>query len=175
MSEYSAEDFAAAQFAIDPSKESPFDRCWMRSGIGVAPWSDALATLRSDEQMARTGCIPVYAEPYSQEALQRAWEHGEKQGAFAEEGVSYVWLNGKGRYTLFADDGSKSPLIPGERAVYRQHSRATDIDVEWELSARCSVCPNRVGDVQREGDGLVCQDCGTRWNIDGRNGERAKR
>lgn len=51
--------------------------------------------------------------------------------------------------------------------------RALDIDVDWEPSASCSVCTHG-GDVQQDGDGLVCQDCGTTWNIDGTFGYRTE-
>ena len=124
MSEYSAEDFAAAQFAIDPSQESPLDRCWMRTGGGVAPWSDTLATFRSDSQMAKTGCIPVYAEPYSPEALQRAWEHGEKPGQDEQhttDGMVTVVSSRteQGRAITVYANLAGAPLFDYERIIYR--------------------------------------------------------
>lgn len=62
MTEYTAEDFAAAHFAIDPNAEEPAERYWMRRGQGGVPWDNALGELRADVLMARAGCIPVYAE-----------------------------------------------------------------------------------------------------------------
>lgn len=55
-----------------------------------------------------------------------------------------------------------------------QHNpgRAVDIDVDWEPVASCSVCPNGMGDIYQEDDGLRCRDCGTTWDINGRRGER---
>ena len=120
MSEYTytAEDFAAASFAIDPSASG-----WVRCADGSRhPWYNPdKHEWSSDDGMAQRRCIPVYAEPYSPEALRRAWEHGEKPGPgdVAEEGVSYIWLDGKGQYALFFDDGSQSPLSSSERVVYR--------------------------------------------------------
>lgn len=74
MSEYTPdEDFAAASFAIDPSASG-----WVRCADGSRhPWYNPdKHEWASDDGMAQRRCIPVYAEPYSPEALQRAWEHG---------------------------------------------------------------------------------------------------
>ena len=48
--------------------------------------------------------------------------------------------------------------------------RALDIEVDWEPSARCSVCADGIGDIEQEDEGLVCQECGTSWNLDGTGG-----
>ena len=58
----------------------------------------------------------------------------------------------------------------------RQHDpdRAVDIEVDWEPVAYCSVCGNGLGDIHQEDDGLRCRDCGTTWDINGRNGERGE-
>lgn len=56
----------------------------------------------------------------------------------------------------------------------RQHEpgRALDIDVDWTPSARCSVCEDGIGTVVQDDDGLACRECGTRWDIEGKYGER---
>lgn len=118
---YTAEDFEQAQFAIDPSEEEPIRQYWVRRNPDATPWDNALGKLRSDELMSRLGCIPVYAEPYSPEALQRAWEHGEKPkpGEFATEGMVTI-LKGTDTdpYTLCVSGGGDL-LLRNERIVYR--------------------------------------------------------
>ncbi len=52
-----------------------------------------------------------------------------------------------------------------------QPGRARDIEVAWEPSAWCSVCEDGIGDIHHEDDGLVCRNCGTRWDINGTGGE----
>lgn len=50
--------------------------------------------------------------------------------------------------------------------------RAPDIEIEWVVSAMCSVCEGG-GDVdQNDGESLICKDCGTTWYMDGTGGER---
>ncbi len=49
--------------------------------------------------------------------------------------------------------------------------RAPDIEVDYILTADCSVCEDG-GDVKDEGEALVCGDCGTTWYRDGTYGER---
>lgn len=50
--------------------------------------------------------------------------------------------------------------------------RALDIEVDWEPSATCSVCPDG-GDIHQDSsDTLECRQCGTVWDIDGSGGER---
>lgn len=59
----------------------------------------------------------------------------------------------------------------------RQHEpgRAVDIEVDWEPSACCSVCPDGIGAIkQNDGESLVCDDCGTTWSLDGTCGERVE-
>lgn len=50
--------------------------------------------------------------------------------------------------------------------------RAPNIEVDYILSADCSVCEDG-GDVKDEGEALVCGDCGTTWYRDGTYGERS--
>ena len=126
MSEYTytAEDFSVAQLAIDLSTDDPDEQYWARwdddsDAVGNV-WRNYRGQWTTDDGMVERRRIPIYAEPYSPEALRRAWEHGEKPkpGEFAEEGVSYIWRNGNGQCTLLSD-GSQSPLIASERVVYR--------------------------------------------------------
>lgn len=73
--------------------------------------------------------------------------------------------------------GTRGPVADQALAEHEaQHGpgRALDITVEWEVSALCSVCEDGVGDVQQEGDELICQDCGTCWFIDGTGGYRCE-
>lgn len=123
MSEYTytAEDFEQAHFAIDPSA-SGFGQGWVRCADGRYPWYNPdKHEWASARGMALAGCIPVYAEPYSPEALQRAWEHGEKPkpGEFATEGMVTI-LKGTDAdpYTLYASRRTP-PLLRDERVVYR--------------------------------------------------------
>lgn len=73
-------------------------------------------------------------------------------------------------YTGGSPDRDWNHLIDGHLAQH-EPGRAVDIEVDWEPSARCSVCEDG-GDIHQEGDGLTCRDCGTTWSIDGTNGER---
>lgn len=122
MSEYTytAKDFAAAEFAIDPSAEEPSERYWVRRGQGGVPWDNALGELRADVLMARAGCIPVYAEPYSPEAMRRAGEHGEKPkpGEQATEGMVTITCVGMPRPKLHVNKEGER-LLAIERIVYR--------------------------------------------------------
>lgn len=121
MSEYTytAKDFEQAQFAIDPSV-SGFGRNWVRCADDGHPWynpnSDAWATVRG---MVERRCIPVYAEPYSPEALRRAWEHGErpKPGERAIEGTVSIVATDKHLSLHASGDGGGFTSI--ERIVYR--------------------------------------------------------
>jgi len=50
--------------------------------------------------------------------------------------------------------------------------RAPDIDVEYVLSASCSVCEDGIGNVETlDGESIGCADCGTTWSEDGTYGE----
>lgn len=51
--------------------------------------------------------------------------------------------------------------------------RAFDIEVDWIVSACCSVCEDEIGKVEDDGEGLVCRECGTTWDRDGSDGYRA--
>lgn len=65
------------------------------------------------------------------------------------------------------------------RGLFKDHAdqyephRAPDIEVDWEISASCSVCEDsgsiRVDD---DGESVRCSDCGTTWSMIGEQGER---
>ncbi|MFB9776140.1 hypothetical protein [Brevibacterium otitidis] len=59
--------------------------------------------------------------------------------------------------------------MPDHIAQHRP-DRALDIAVDWEPTACCSVCDDGIGDIEQEDEGLVCQGCGTSWNLDGTGG-----
>ncbi len=61
--------------------------------------------------------------------------------------------------------------IAGHLAQH-EPGRALDIAVDWEPLANCSVCADGIGDIEQEDEGLVCQECGTSWNLDGTGGTR---
>lgn len=75
-------------------------------------------------------------------------------------------------YTGGDPDRDWSHLIDGHLAQH-EPDRALDIEVDWEPSASCSVCEDG-GDVVYEDDGLMCRDCRTHWDIDGKSGYRAE-
>ena len=120
MSDYTYKDFKRAQFAIDPSKDYPAQRHWGRWCSGDFPWSSESEGWRFDDEMAVAGCIPVYAEPYSPSALQRAWEHGEepKPGARATEGMVTVFNMEGLALSLRVSEGDEY-LGSQHRIVYR--------------------------------------------------------
>lgn len=122
MSEYTytAEDFEQAQFAINPNAEEPAERYWMRRGQGGVPWDNALGELRADVLMARAGCIPVYAEPYSPEALKRACKHGDMPvpGEVATEGMVTIACAGAPRPRLYVNSDGRM-IGMHHRIVYR--------------------------------------------------------
>ncbi len=64
---------------------------------------------------------------------------------------------------------------PHFRDVHTQQydeGRARDIEIEWVISACCSVCEDGVGDVQvNDTDTVRCNDCGTTWYMSGTGGE----
>lgn len=70
--------------------------------------------------------------------------------------------------------GVEAKQTPGIRDHQDQHrpDRAFDIEVDWEVSASCSVCEGEVGNVVQEDDGVMCRECGTYWSIDGTGGYR---
>lgn len=52
--------------------------------------------------------------------------------------------------------------------------RAPDIDVEYVLSASCSVCEDGIGSVEQvDSETIECQECHTTWSSDGSYGEVA--
>jgi len=51
--------------------------------------------------------------------------------------------------------------------------RAPDIEVDWVISASCSVCEDGIGGVEvNDSDSIRCKDCGTTWDMRGGAGER---
>ena len=43
-----------------------------------------------------------------------------------------------------------------------------DIEVEWELNATCSVCPEDEGQVVVvDAETIACETCGSWWDMDG--------
>ena len=120
MSEYTAEDFEHAEFAIDPSEDHPLARRWVRFyADDDLPWKNGHGVWRTSADMAAERCIPVYAEPYSPEALRRAWEHGErpKPGERAIEGTVSIVATDKHLSLHASGDGGGFTSI--ERIVYR--------------------------------------------------------
>ena len=118
MSEYTytAEDFEQAQFARFPD-----GRTAARFFDDSEPWFTDSGDWRSDTEMADAGCIPVYAEPYSPEALQRAWEHGEKPkpGEAATEGMVTITVPPSSETLSVFVNTEGEKLFAGERIVYR--------------------------------------------------------
>ena len=131
MSEYTytAEDFEQAEFAIDPREDHPLARRWVRFyADDDFPWKNGLGVWRTSEDMAERRCIPVYAEPYSPEALQRAWEHGEKPtpGEKATEGTVSIVATDKHLSLHASGDGGGFTSI--ERIIYRPPVPEADPD-----------------------------------------------
>lgn len=58
-----------------------------------------------------------------------------------------------------------------DHLAQHEPGRALDIEVDWVPRGRCSVCADG-GDIEQEDEGLVCQECGTSWNLDGTGGTR---
>lgn len=51
--------------------------------------------------------------------------------------------------------------------------RAPDIEVDWVISASCSICEDGIGDIEvNDSDSIRCKDCGTTWDMRGTSGER---
>ena len=66
-----------------------------------------------------------------------------------------------------------SDFITRDHAVQHEPGRALDIDVDWVVSANCSVCDDGIGSVEVDADRhLECTDCGTCWSIKGKDGRR---
>jgi len=78
-----------------------------------------------------------------------------------------VWTGGRAGYDW-------SRLIDDHLFQHNSPGRALDIEVDWEPSARCSVCPDGIGDIRHSDQDLECWDCGTTWNLDGTAGYRTE-
>lgn len=123
MSEYTytAEDFAEAEFAIDPSEAQPLARRWVRFyADDDLPWKNGHGVWRTSEDMATARCIPVYAEPYSPEALKRACKHGEMPvpGEVATEGMVTIACAGAPHPRLYVNSEGRM-IGMHHRIVYR--------------------------------------------------------
>lgn len=71
--------------------------------------------------------------------------------------------------------GVETERMPGLKGHQDQHrpERALDIEVDWILSAECSVCPDEIGKLEEDGDGgVICRECQTTWDRDGTFGHR---
>jgi|SRR5699024_6537916 len=73
----------------------------------------------------------------------------------------------------FAGPCSDAALVTVMSTHLNQHApgRAVDLsDLSWEVSATCPVCEDG-GRIEAVPDGvLVCADCGSTWDFEGRNG-----
>lgn len=91
--------------------------------------------------------------------------------------VSYKCLAegcGHTSYTGLPKSGISPDRVPFLVDHQDQHrpDRALNIEVDWIVSACCSVCEDEIGDVVEDSDGLVCNECGTYWSRDGTGGYR---
>lgn len=82
------------------------------------------------------------------------------------------------RYTSFT--GARVDIAAAREYWIKDHieqhgpGRAVDIEVDWEISAYCSVCDDGIGDIEVVDSEIVeCQECGTSWSMDGTGGELA--
>lgn len=73
--------------------------------------------------------------------------------------------------------GRRRDVVPTADEVLADHlaqhepGRALDIEVDWEPSANCSVCPDGIGTIKHSDDGgITCTECGTEWDLDGGGG-----
>lgn len=90
-----------------------------------------------------------------------------------------VWLTvkcGQCSHTTFTS--RLRQFMPTASDILHDHlaqhgpGRALDIEVDWEPSANCSVCPDGIGMIKfnDDGEGLACTECGTEWDMDGKDG-----
>ena len=122
MSEYTytAKDFEQAEFAIDPSEDHQLARRWVRFYVDDdLPWKNGHGVWRTSEEMAEGRCIPVYAEPYSPEALQRAWERGEKPKPDERATEGTVSIAATDRHLGLYVNGDEESFTSIERIIYR--------------------------------------------------------
>lgn len=87
------------------------------------------------------------------------------------------WIVYVGSASTDAARGSLNSQLYFDR-IAREHSSqfdegaAPNIEIEYELSAGCSVCPDKIGDVVCEsGETIMCRECGTTWDMEGTMGE----
>lgn len=71
----------------------------------------------------------------------------------------------------YADDNYKE-LFKGDHTDTFNPGRAQDITVEWDILADCSVCEDGGSVRVNDSDGVVCNECGTTWTMDGKQGTR---
>ena len=117
---YTAEDFAAAEFAIDPREDHPLARRWVRFyADDDFPWKNGHGVWRTSEDMAEHRCVPVHAQPYSPEALRRAWEHGEKPGQDEKTTEGTVSIAAYDEHLRLYVNADGDGLASYERIIYR--------------------------------------------------------
>ena len=81
------------------------------------------------------------------------------------------------RFTTYV--GARLEVARRRKSWIKDHTdqhkpgRAIDIEVDWEPSARCSVCEDEIGNIVQRDEGLVCDECGATWDLDGKGGEIA--
>lgn len=74
----------------------------------------------------------------------------------------------------------KAGAILSANEILKEHleqhapGRALDIAVDWEPSARCSVCESGGDIVMNDVETLICNECDTTWTLDGTDGERSE-
>lgn len=85
----------------------------------------------------------------------------------AADGCHYLLTAGLGTAERYAG------MFKREHAVQYEPGRAPDIEVDYIISADCSICEDG-GDVDMtDSDTLSCSKCSTTWNARGEHGERA--
>lgn len=94
------------------------------------------------------------------------------------EGVTYAasCVAPECPYVMYAggkDDEWYTRLFTRDHASQYEPGRAPNIEVEYVISALCSVCEDGVGDiVDNDGESVRCEVCRTTWYVDGTGGER---
>lgn len=62
------------------------------------------------------------------------------------------------------------PYFLREHTYQFDEGRARDIEVEWVISATCSVCPNGGNIEVIDSEAIECTECHTTWTMSGREG-----